>query len=130
VLCATALDKDTGEALSVDKANQLIAARGALSALETVQQAVHALFDLRLHGCAADAICRREMTTTQLYADISQFALPNVIRDQRSAWQHRYSFASYRVHHFLSQLRSFRFLFQCFHVTLVTVPFSISDLVI
>lgn len=90
-----ALDKDTGEALSPEKTDQLIASRSALSALETVQQAVHALFDIRLHGSDAAAVCRGDITTTQLYNDIARFALPNVIRYPQAAWQHRFVYILY-----------------------------------
>jgi Zn-dependent oligopeptidase len=89
VLEAIALDHETGAPIDAKAAKALIASRSAFVGIETIQQAVYALFDLRLHGDSAQHIADGKYTSCELFTGIWNEALPDILRDPKSAWHHR-----------------------------------------
>ncbi|EGT48005.1 hypothetical protein CAEBREN_02102 [Caenorhabditis brenneri] len=83
-------DRDEDQ-LSVESAATLLASRHSFTAIETVQQAAYGLYDLEVHGpIAAPQIATGRMTTTELFHDIMNKAMPHVHRSPDSAFQHRF----------------------------------------
>ncbi|ULT96256.1 hypothetical protein L3Y34_004696 [Caenorhabditis briggsae] len=77
--------------LPIESAATLLASRHSFTAIETVQQAAYGLYDLEVHGpIAAPQIAYGHMTTTELFNDIMNKAMPNVQRELGSAFQHRF----------------------------------------
>lgn len=77
--------------LSVEAAATLLASRHSFTAIETVQQAAYGLYDLEVHGpIAAPQIASGRMTTTELFYDIMNKAMPHIRRSPESAFQHRF----------------------------------------
>ncbi|CAI4225459.1 unnamed protein product [Auanema sp. JU1783] len=86
----TVLRDNDGTGISLEHAATLISSRFAFTSIETVQQALYALFDLELHGPEAQNVSRGLITTTELFHSISAKALPLLVRDPNTAFQHRF----------------------------------------
>lgn len=83
-------DRPTAQ-LSIESAATLLASRHSFTAIETVQQAAYGLYDLEVHGpIAAPQIASGRMTTTEIFNDIMNKAMPHIDRSPDSAFQHRF----------------------------------------
>ncbi|CAI2351445.1 unnamed protein product [Caenorhabditis sp. 36 PRJEB53466] len=81
----------SSDQLSIESAATLLASRHSFTAIETVQQAAYGLYDLEVHGpIAAPQISSGRMSTTELFHDIMNKAMPHVQRSSDAAFQHRF----------------------------------------
>ena len=82
----------SGRSICNDEAEALIASRSLFMGIEILQQTHYSLFDLEVHGPEyAPLIAEGKMTSTQLYAELAQKALPQLGHGNNIAWPHRFS---------------------------------------
>lgn len=80
-----------GQSIDIKDAATVIASENALSSLNIVHQASYALFDLELHSPqVSESFISGKVSSTQILNRILSRALPNLERDESTAYQHRF----------------------------------------